>query len=466
MTENRTKHDQSTTFALLRRWLAGTLWDRARAQEAFDRELAQRSRLRRLHVSVAVYWCAAIGLPITGVEFALIVVFGCAVMCFALSWRLYMEFLTQPLVVVAGAFLLWHAVSLLWTPDVSQGVKQAGQARWAWCVVALWPVIMHRQRLIAALAIGLLCGNLSQVAHAIGTHWNIDVLRFDRAPDRNSGWWKPVVGASMLVGALGLHLPAALRGVGRERWLGLGGSAITLVGIVATGSRGAWIAASALVLIAAVLGVAVAKRRRRAVLALGSAAIVFGIALAIAWPRIGPAIDRRIQLARAEVHAALDRGDYASDTGARIAMAMWAVQAFKAHPVIGVGAGGYQAWVQGEQTTDRAPTYGAAPLVHAHAHNAILHIAATTGLVGVTLAIASVLILMRNAAALGGLAGGGYSAGPFYAVLGLVLVSPFDPIHINSQTSALLMTLIALCPSWIPRVRTPAPSLNPGASLP
>lgn len=477
MTIILTKYDQLRPISALRRWLAGTLWDREQAQADFDRQHEPRSFLYRAHLAASLYWCFAVGLPTSLVEFALLPVFVCAVLRAGLSWRIYKEFLTQPLVIFAGCFLLWHAASLFWTTDFSQGVKQAGQARWAWTAVAFWSVIKERRWLIAALAIGLLLGNASQAAHAIGTHWHIDLLRFDRAPDRNSGWWKPVVGGSMLVGALGLHLPAALRGVGRARWLGIGGSAVTLVGIFATGSRGAWIAATLLALIAAGVSIAAAKHRRRALLAVGTAAAVVGIALAAAGPRISPAIERRIELAKADVHAALDRGDYASDTGARIAMAVWAVQAFKAHPIIGVGAGGYQAWVQTQQAASPPPPPSQNPSndpakvpiqgpVHAHAHNAILHIAATTGLVGVVLALASLALAFRNAAVLATLAGGGHSAGPFYALLGLALVSPFDPVHINSQTAALMMTLFALCPSWIPRAGAPNAPTSTGTAAP
>jgi len=463
--------------AWLAAWLGGSLWNRAHAQADFDRQRNEKSFLYHAHIATAFFWCFMVGWPTTFVELAGGGVIACALLRLPTTWRVYKEFLTQPLVIVASAFLLWHALSLLWTQDRAQGILQASQARWAWTFFALWPVMTERRKLLAALAVGLLCGNASQIAHAIGTHWHIDALRWDRAIDRNSGWWKPVVGASMLSGALGLHLPAALRGVGPARWLGITGSAITLVGVFATGSRGAWIAASALLLIAAVLSVAVAKRRRRAIVALASAAVVFGIVIAIAWPRIGPAIERRVELARADIHAALDRGDYASDTGARIAMAMWAVQAFKAHPIIGVGAGGYQAWVRTQQLADQTQdqvqdqtqdqVQGQLPRqvpsdrpprdpVHTHAHNSILHIAATTGIVGVVLALAALAITLRNAAALALLGGGGYSAGPFYALLGLVLVSPFDPVHINSQTAAFLTTLLALSPSWMPRTTKPS----------
>jgi O-antigen ligase len=83
--------------------------------------------------------------------------------------------------------------------------------------------------------------------------------------------------------------------------------------------------------------------------------------------------------------------------------------------------------------------------IHAHAHNALLHIAATTGTVGVLLAIAIVLVSLRGAfSELGPSGSSGYAAGPGFALLGLLLVSAFDPVHLNAQTGALLGTLMAM----------------------
>src|SRR5690606_40313370 len=61
---------------------------------------------------------------------------------------------------------------------------------------------------------------------------------WNRLPGRNSGWWDPVIAGSLLTAALGLHLPAALWGKKVWRALGIAGCAITLPGILATGTRG------------------------------------------------------------------------------------------------------------------------------------------------------------------------------------------------------------------------------------
>ncbi len=402
-----------------------------------------------------------VGFPTSFVEWAGAPLLAVALLRLFWTRRVYARFLAQPLSTLTAAFILWNLVSLLWSPDAPLGLRQAGLARWALTVIALWPVITARQSLILSLAAGLLCGSFSQALHAIGTHWGIEAIRWDRAPDRNSGWWKPVVGASMLVGALGLHLPAALRGAGLVRWVGLGGVSITALGIVATGSRGAWIAAALLIVAGTISAIRASARPRRAIWALASAAVVLALVLGLAWPRIGPAVLRRFELARTEIRDAVEHGNYASDTGARIAMARWAALAYAAHPIVGVGAGGYQAWVRSQQADTPEPTP-----VHAHAHNSALHIAATTGTIGLALALGALALALRNAAIWGRRGPTPYEAGPLFALIGLVLVSPFDPVHLNAQTSAFLATLLVLCPSWIPVSHQPTPPKHAGVPVP
>ena len=61
------------------------------------------------------------------------------------------------------------------------------------------------------------------------------------------------MGGSVLVAGLGLHLPAAIMGRGWGRTLASGGAMVTALGILGTGTRGAWIAGLLLVML--VLGV-------------------------------------------------------------------------------------------------------------------------------------------------------------------------------------------------------------------
>lgn len=405
---------------------------------------------------------------------------------------------------------LWQAVTLLWSPDVRQGLDEIYSLRWAWTLLLVFPLLRHRRVLILAMAAGFFAGNLSQVAHGLGGALGVEWLRFDRAPMRNSGWWDPVVGGTLLVGALGLHLPAAIAGPGgigvspvrmgkqrgsevhtggtpvppasapppsRQRWLGAIGSAITLIAIFATGTRGAWLAAIALVVIVGCIAIA----RAPGVLTLrriGTGALAAIVLATAVWLVAGGAIGGRVREARAEIARAAE-GDYSTFTGQRIMMARWALDAFAARPVGGVGAGGYKAWVWQTLDDEGVPEAerGAGP----HAHNMLLHVAATTGAVGVGL-FALVWVAGIRAGVVMGPMGRrgpapppigpirpmppGYDYGPACALLGLLLAGATDVVHINAQTAAMWLALLSLCPVWRIEGRAALPQTGGAGSKP
>jgi O-antigen ligase len=159
----------------------------------------------------------------------------------------------------------------------------------------------------------------------------------------------------------------------------------------------------------------------------------------------------------------LTNANYASDTGARILMAKWAAAAFLEKPIIGHGAGSFK--VIAERNIAADPR-AAGVRAHTQAHNTMLHIAATLGAVGVAL-----FAWITYAACMGGIlgrVGGGthatstqasthwtnigraYDLGPVCALVGMVLVSAFDTVLVNTQEAALVLTLVALCvPTWL-----------------
>jgi O-antigen ligase len=253
-----------------------------------------------------------------------------------------------------------------------------------------------------------------------------------------------VVAGSLLTGALGLHLPAAIMGRGRVQILASIGAGVTLLGVFATGSRGPWLASGALVVIALVVGVATIRPSSRRVRVMVVGGVIALAACGSAWLLVGDSIGRRVSLARQEISGAIEEKQFTSDTGARLLMWWWALEAMGEHPVIGVGAGGYRAWVEShlvEQGIDPAERS-----THDHAHSTPLHIGATSGVIG--LAIGALLLATAMRGALEGLDRaflGSYDAGPAFAIVGLMLAGLFDPVHINAQTAALLITLFALC---------------------
>lgn len=396
-------------------------------------------------------------------------------------FRLDLHLFRQPLVQLVLLWGAWMAFSLLWSPDPHQGAEELGKLRFAYLIIFLWPVMDRRPLLIRGLIAGFLAANAAQAVHAVGTEFQIESLRFPRMPHRDSGWWKPVVGGSMLTAAVGLHLAPALWGsafsgaglqpafseagferagpVGQVsnlpvRWLGVLGTLITLTAVFATGSRGAWIASAALVGGAVVWAVVRAGLRR---ISWGHTPLIAALAVLAAvgaYSLVGNTVRERTEAGIAEVRAALEQGDFTTDTGARLLMAQWAIEAIGEHPFRGVGAGGYHAWaVEHLRAQGIDP---AARSIHAHAHNTALHVGATTGVIGLTIVVSIFLLALRGAftsprAADDGPAVSGYALGPALALVGLALVSPFDTLEVNAQTSALLFLLIALCIPGRPR---------------
>jgi O-antigen ligase len=167
-----------------------------------------------------------------------------------------------------------------------------------------------------------------------------------------------------------------------------------------------------------------------------------------------------------EVRAALTEANYASDTGARILMAKWAAAAFVEKPLLGHGAGSFRTIAERQIAADPR---AAGVRAHTQAHNTLLHVAATLGIVGVGL-----LGWIAYAGLMGGFRGGrfqqraidepnvraaqsdwtqigrAYDLGPACALLGMVLVSAFDTVLVNTQQAAFVLTLAALCvPTWL-----------------
>lgn len=419
--------------------------------------------------------------PTSVVEFAVLPVGLFWLIRWGWSWRGARWVFVTPVFLIGLALFAWQALSLAWSPDRHVGVEEMGTARFAWGVGMLFCVLNRRRWFVYALAAGFLLGNVSQLLHAMGREWSwMEWATWPRKAERNSGWWDPAVGGTLLVAALGLHLPAAVMGRGRERVVGVVLSLVTLVAVFATGTRGAWLGSAALVGMVVVVGVwrlvvgrskeeeveedaltpALSQKTgrggadhramwRRAAVAMAVALALLVGAGGVAWAVAGKSIEARYVAGREEIRRALKEGDFNSDTGARLAMAVWAWEMFRDHPVRGVGVGGYRHAV--EQKLRERGADPATRSVHDHAHNTVLHAAATTGLVGAGLLGAFLIVggvgLVRS---IGPGRLGTYDAGSLFALVGLVLMGAFDSIQVNAQTAGLMWLLVGLgqAPKW------------------
>ena len=445
--------------------------DRSRLDAAFEFQYRHDRIGHTLHTWLASGWCFFATWSATVVEFATAPLLVYTVIRVLNTWRVWRVFWTRPVVVLFCLLAAWDLVTLAWSPDRAEGLNDLAKIRFGATSWALWVVMDRRRLLIASLAAGFLVGNLVQAVDWYGSTFDIAAIDWRPEHDRYAGWWAPAVGGSLLAAAFGLHLPTAVWGRGRIRWLAMAALAATTAGLLATGTRSGWIAAAGLICVAGVIGIARWARTPRTV---GSwrwkagslIAVGLGVALAAGvWMTIGDSIARRAREGWAEVHAAVTRGDYSTWTGGRIDMARLALQAVTEHPVRGIGMGGFRAWTNQERKErgDRIRRRTGAPdPPYPHAHNTLLHAAATTGLPGALLLVAIGAALLRGAfhreqLGAGGL--GSYEAAPGFAVLGLALVSPFDTVHVNAPTCAVLAILVAMC--LMPPPRTPPEFAHP-----
>ncbi len=346
----------------------------------------------------------------------------------------------QPVVLVGLMLAAWMGLSLLWSPDPAAGAEHISELRWLAFIGFAFPVIEHRKVLIACLCIGFLVGNAVQVVDAFDGFGNAWIAaRMDHYPNRMSGWWEPAVGGSVLVAALGLHLPAAIMGSGKGRVIGLAGSVVTIGAILATGTRGAWIAGALLVLCAVVIAWKVNRLRARTLL-IGGVAVLSGVIVMGAIK--GDAIAERVSNAQEEITLAME-GQYNTSTGARISMGTQAIKIGAQHPIGGLGAGGFRSWMQ-EHTDKRVDD-------QAHAHCSALRLFSEQGIPGVLLGLLLAAVILTNAwRSVPSDQRGTYLMGPFFGVLGLVLVSAFDSILLNVNTAAILGALAMLSPAYYP----------------
>lgn len=426
----------------LLRWLVFGGASAERVERALSRAAGGPRWLWHAHIVVGVVWMVTACGPTSVVELGGAPLALLTLVRAAWVWRALVLAISHPAFVALAVWTGWRAVSLAWSPDPGQGLDQLGALRFAWSLPLLAPLAPVVGVLGVALAVGFAAGNASQLSHALsgaGVAW---LPSWDRLAGRNSGWWDPVVGGTLLAGALGLHVAAALRARGAVRGVALAAAAITGLAILATGTRGAWLAGGGVgaVAVAIALRRAVARGRGGRGIAIGAGLAAAVLATGLAAGLWRPVADRALE-ARRELSAVVQEGDFGSFTGARLLMMWWSVQAFTERPVLGTGEGGYRSWV-GQNLEER----GIDPAdrhVGAHPHTTYLQPLSATGAVGGAL-FAWALAATAGAALRAWGHGRAYAAGAAGGLVGLFCAGLFDPVHVNAQTAAMWMVLLAL----------------------
>jgi hypothetical protein len=430
----------SLPLRALTRFAGGSYIDRAACDAAFER-MHRRDRIGdRIHLALACLGLFLVSGPVTVTELAfapLLVFFVVRVMN---TGPLWIHGFGQPSVLAAVGLMAWGCVTLAWSADPMHGLDEIGRLRWLVLLGLVFPVIERRGALVTALALGLTVAGMAQLLSGIEPFRGLFPARH---PGRVTGWWDPVVAGSVQCGAAGLFLYPALRGVGRVRWIGGVGLAVALAGVLASGTRGAWIAAALLL----VIGVPLTLRGAGKPMKLGAMGVgVIGLVLlGVVGLTQREGLIIRVEQARTELAAAAG-GNLDSPTGARVAVMGLALESGLRRPW-GTGAGGFQ-----DAVVERfGPEHAAAGL--AHAHSAPLHLFGTLGWLGLVLGGVWAWTVLRNAAVVEedpASVGGGLLRGLPLGIAGVLLAGLFDAVHLNVQTCALLGAMAALAPAYRP----------------
>jgi O-antigen ligase len=127
--------------------------------------------------------------------------------------------------------------------------------------------------------------------------------------------------------------------------------------------------------------------------------------------------------------------DYNTDVGQRLARWSAALQVAIDRPLAGAGAGGYALAID-------ALGYGALARRNEHAHSTYLHEAATTGVVGLGLMLASFGLCLRRLPA--GEAAAPYAGGTLFVLFGWLVGGLFDCYQLNGTMFGLFAFIAAL----------------------
>jgi putative inorganic carbon (HCO3(-)) transporter len=275
-----------------------------------------------------------------------------------------------PLTVPAAAFVAWTLASAVWAASPRAAVVEAVQ-RLEFVVfgvavmASLPPDGRHARRALTGIVTGSAILGAITVTVGVVEHRYVGVYPV--------GLHKNAAGSLLsygLLAALGIKLVMAPTGNG-ARWL-RAASLVTLAGLIATGSRGAWV--GTVVAAAAVI----ALRRPRLAWPTGAVTVVLIALFLLAVP--------------ADV-AGQRAGFGEQHSTAAVRAETWqdGVEAIVAHPLLGVGAGNFVAYIFGQ------PAQG-------DPNNLLLLTWAETGLPGLGLlvwfVVAALALARRNARAL------------------------------------------------------------------
>jgi O-antigen ligase len=270
----------------------------------------------------------------------------------------------------ALALVAWSVLSSAWAQSSSAALL--GASRYAQDLV-LFPILytgVRRFTQVRWIAAAFIAGALLAMLYGAATGYTVDGSRLVGALEDPNETATVLVAASILTVALGI----GERRSRVRRWMAFAAAGLAMVGVVATASRGGLVALAA----TAVVGVIIAGRWRRQIVT----AAGIGAVLVVGW---------FVLLAPSSSVSHIT-----STATPRTTLWTVAGRTIEANPFVGVGNDNFSIdaknYLVQPGVTTRADQIVTAPHV---AHNIYLEVWADTGVVGLALFIAVVLIPLR-----------------------------------------------------------------------
>ncbi len=383
-----------------------------------------------VHLALACAYAFLLPLLTFPKDLALGFVFLCAIVRLPATWRCCAALMRDWGHTFLWLWGLWIAAGLLWSDDLGEGWLDFRSYRVVLTGFAIWPVVRYAKWMIIALLIGVVAQHGVQLCQAM--QWFGAQAGADK---RLGGWLHPIHTATFCAAATCLHLAGLLRS--RSWWtrsVFTAGLIAATAGLVATGSRGPWLAGGAAVLL--MLGITTIRRAETRLPAV-VVTVAALLALAIAWPWAKPMVEKRWEQTWRDVERMDDDGSVRSDVGTRLASWRAAWEMFVTSPIVGVGTGDFPAEVA------RTPSGASVPDA-AHAHSTYLHVLACNGAAGFALMTVCFVLTLR--AAWRDPADSVFADGMFFTMLAWLIAAMFDAYQQNGQMFG-LFTLLAILTS-------------------
>jgi O-antigen ligase len=292
------------------------------------------------------------------------------------SWK---QMLDQTWIRLLLLWLLWMAISITWSPDVAKGIDRFGTLKYFIWIPLLWPLYKQWCWLFAAFLLSAFILQCTQVSGAFGAmHQGVTLIKGFRHAT-TAGIWDATALSCWLFLAVAVNWRAML--------LCIPMAVLSAVGFVWAGQRAAlWGILVEIIIANIVLVFAVRGWLRRTLLRVMLGMIVIGGVYFF----IGQELTNKLKQVYNETTkdlTAVESGSKSNDGASltyeeRIAMWKMSIIAWRAHPIMGVGYGGYSKATAPIDDV-KHPTFDVH--MYDHPHSTFVMILTENGLVGLTL---------------------------------------------------------------------------------